>query len=232
MLITSPIFGAQNTPLQVRTFTTLAISGALTLAIGPKMGPPPSDLFGLGAAVLQEVVAGILLGSLVNLALTAGQMAGAIMDIQSGLGMSQELNPVTGVPVTILSQFKFMLATVLFLSLNGHHLMLLAFARSYSFLPNFTPQALNHAFLPMLSAICLLAVQIATPVLGAGMIADAALALVAKAVPQMPAMLVGGPAKQALGLAAVALSLPALTVAVSSGCQLAISTFAHLFRAG
>jgi flagellar biosynthesis protein FliR len=84
----------------------------------------------------------------------------------------------------------------------------------------------------MLASICLIAIQIATPVLGSGLIADAALALINKAVPQMPTMLVGGPAKQALGLIAVSLSLPALTIAVNNGCQLAISTFGHLFRPG
>lgn len=230
MLLASPIFGAQNTPVQVRIFTTFSIAGALTCALAPQMGPPPSTLYALAAAALQEIVAGLLLGMFVNLALQAAQMAGAIMDVSSGLGMSQELNPISGVPVTVLSQFKFMLAIVVFLSANGHHLMLQAFAQSYHAVPNLSPAAITQSVIQLITSVSLLSIQIATPVLGASMIVDAALSLVSKAVPQMQTMMVGGPAKTAICLAAVAFSLPVLTSAVSSGTDLALHSFGHLFK--
>ena len=152
------------------------------------------------------------------------------MDISSGLAMSQEMNPITGVPVTILSQFKFMLAIVVFLSANGHHMMLQAFAQSYQAVPNFTPAVITHSIIDLITSVSLLAVQIATPVLGASMIVDAALGLVSKAVPQMQTMMVGGPAKTAICLTAVAFSLPVLTSAVANGTGLALKSFEHLFK--
>ena len=230
MMLASPMFGAQNTPVQIRIFTTLSISGALTCALAPHMGHAPANMYALAAAALQECVAGLLLGAFVNLALQAAQMAGAIMDVSSGLAMSQELNPITGVPVTILSQFKFMLAIVVFLCANGHHLMLQAFAQSYQAVPNLTPAVITQNAVGLITSISLLAVQIATPVLGASMIVDAALALVSKAVPQMQTMMVGGPAKTAICLTAVAFSLPVLTSAVSNGTNLALTSFEHLFK--
>lgn len=230
MMLTSPIFGAQNTPLQIRIFTTFSISGALTFALAPHMGPVPKDIYALAAASLQECVAGLLLGSFVNLALQAAQMAGAIMDLSSGLAMSQEVNPITGVPVTILSQFKFMLAIIVFLSANGHHLMLQAFAQSYQAVPNLTPAVISQSAIGLITSVSLLAVQIATPVLGASMIVDAALSLVSKAVPQMQTMMVGGPAKTAICLCAVAFSLPVLTSAITNGTNLALTSFEHLFK--
>lgn len=230
MLLTSPLFGAQNTPVQIRIFTTFSIAGALTCALAPHMGPVPPNMYALAASALQELVAGLLLGTFVNLALQAAQMAGAIMDISSGLAMSQELNPMTGIPVTILSQFKYMLAIVIFLAANGHHLMLQAFAQSYQLVPNLTPAAITQSMIGLVTSVSLLAIQIATPVLGTSMIVDAALGLVSKAVPQMQTMMVGGPAKTAICLSAVAFSLPILTTAVVNGTNMALTSFGHLFK--
>ena len=97
MLLSSPIFGAQSTPVQVRVFTTLAISACLTFAVGPKVGPLPSDAVTMAAGVAQEVAVGLLLGAFCNLVLQAVQMAGSFLDLQMGLSMSQALNPMTGV---------------------------------------------------------------------------------------------------------------------------------------
>ncbi|MBI1756831.1 MAG: flagellar biosynthetic protein FliR [Fimbriimonas ginsengisoli] len=229
MLLTSPLFGAQTTPLQVRVLSTLAISGALTVVLQPHIGPAPADLYGLGAATLQEAVAGILLGSFVNLALQAAQIAGSLMDTQVGMGMSQVLNPINGVPGGAIAQFKFMLATVVFLCVDGHHQMLAAFARSYTLAPTLSASVIAGSFVSMLGSMCLLAVQIAAPVLGASLVVDAALGLINRAVPQMPAMLVGLPAKTAIGLAAVGLVVPAIAGGVTTGLQLAFDNLAPIF---
>jgi flagellar biosynthesis protein FliR len=58
-------------------------------------------------------------------------------------------------------------------------------------------------------------------------VVDAAIGIVNKAVPQMPAFLVGLPAKMAMGLLALALSLPTLVSAVQSGVR---SAFEILYR--
>src|SRR5579862_4213232 len=145
MLLTSPMFGAQNSPLQVRIFSTLAIAGALTCVLKPTIGPAPTELYALAAAILKEVLAGLLIGTFMSLVLQAAQMAGSIIDLQMGLSMSQELNPLTGVSVTVVSQFKYMLALVVFLSMNCHHEMIIAFARSYQTMP-----ALSYEAIPTL----------------------------------------------------------------------------------
>lgn len=151
-------------------------------------------------------------------------MAGAIIDMQMGLGMSQALNPLTGVPVTVVSQFKYMLSLVIFLSIDGHHLMIMAFAKSYSTAPvsYSTIPALQHSLGAFMGELCLLALQMAAPVLAVSLIVDAGLGIVSKAVPQVQAMLVGLPAKVILGMLALSLGLPALTGSVSSGIGIAM----------
>lgn len=230
MLLVSPMFGAQNSPVQVRIFTTLAIAGALTCALKPTIGPAPTELYALAAAVLKEALAGLLIGTFMSLVLQAAQMAGSIIDIQMGLSMSQEMNPITGVPVSVIAQFKYMLALVIFLSMNCHHQMIIAFARSYETMPVLsyeTIPTLRTSAVGFVGELSLLALQMAAPVLAVSMIVDAGLGIVNKAVPQIQAMLVGLPAKMILGMLALSLGLPAMTGAVSSGVGAAMRGLAH-----
>ena len=230
MLLSSPLFGSQNTPVQIRIFTTLAISAALTMVVQPDIGKPPVDLYGLLSFATQEAVAGLLIGSFISLALQAAQIAGAIMDTQLGLSMSQVLNPVNGISVTVLSQFKHMLAVVVLFNANGHHTMIQAFAHSYTAMPTLSLAAVTSGLAQMLSSVCLLAVQIAAPVLGVSLVIDAAMGVINKAVPQMQVFLVAAPAKTAMGLIAVALTLPALVSAVTDGVQMSMQHLSSIFR--
>jgi flagellar biosynthetic protein FliR len=233
MLLSSPMFGAQNTPLQVRIMTTLAISAALTIALQPQIGPPPADMYVLAASVAHEVVAGLLIGMFMSLVLLGVQMAGSLMDMQIGLGMSQALNPLTGVPSTVIGQFKFMLGLVVFLSMDAHLTMIDAFARSYTAMPAIAFDnlpALQEGIVKLLGAVSLLAIQIAAPVMGVTLVVDAALGLVNKAVPQMQVLIVGMPAKIVMGLIALSLGLPALVGGVTSGVGAAMDGLGHLFH--
>jgi flagellar biosynthetic protein FliR len=233
MLLSSPMFGAQNTPLQVRIMTTLAISAALTVALQPAIGPPPADMYLLAVSVTHEVVAGLLIGMFMSLVLLGVQMAGSLMDMQIGLGMSQALNPLTGVPSTVIGQFKFMLGLVIFLSMDAHLLMIDAFAKSYTTMPSIGFEdlpALQAGVVKLLGAVSLLAVQIAAPVLGVTLVVDAALALINKAVPQMQVLIVGLPAKIVMGLIALSLGLPALVGGVSAGVGTALDSLGHIFH--
>ena len=235
MFLTSPIFSAQSTPVQVRVFTTLAISGALTVALGPKIGPPPPDMYNFLMAVTHEALAGLLIGAFMNLVLLAAQMAGTLIDTQMGLGMSQVLNPINGVSSSVISQFKYMLAVVVFLSINGHHLMLQAFAQSYGSMPGMTMEHLpqmKNSLVGLFGSLSVLAIQMAAPVLGVSLVVDAALGIINKAVPQMQVIIVGMPAKLVIGMIALSVGLPAVVAGVNTGVGTALDGLMRAMRGG
>lgn len=235
MLLASPVFGAQNTPLQIRVFSTLAIAGALTVVIQPKIGPVPQDQYALVLTLGNEILAGLVLGMFVSIAFTAFQMAGAMLDLQVGLGASHVINPATGVPSTLLAQYKYMLATVVFFAMSGHHVLFKAFTQSYQVLPSFgTAQfgSMQGTIVDLVTNACLLALQIAAPVAAVGIIVDAAMGIVNRAVPQMQVFLVGMPAKIAMGLAALSIALPVAAASVDSGVELAVDALGRVFRTG
>lgn len=231
MLLASPIFGGHTTPLQVRVFTAISIAGALTVVLQPQIGPVATSVAGLALAVAGEAVAGLLIGGLISLVLQACQIAGGMLDLHVGLAMSQTLNPVSGVPVTVIAQFKYMLGVVVFLSANAHHLMIQALVDSYRHAPALmaSPAVIQHGVIDLLGTMCLLAIQIAAPVTAVSFIVDAALGLIAKAVPQMQVFQVGIPAKVGVGIAALSLSLPPLVAGVTYGCEQAAILVRQIF---
>lgn len=233
MFLSSPIFGSQSTPVSIRVMTSLAISGALTFALGKNIGPPPQDTYTLVMTVGHEVVAGLLIGSFMSFVLQSAQIAGGLIDTQMGLGMSQILNPVNGVSSTVIAQFKYMLAVVVFLSMNGHHLMLNAFAMSYGEMPGLSMEhlpALKDGIVGLVSQLMLLGLQMAAPVLGVSLIVDAALGIINKAVPQMQVIQVGMPAKIVIGMVALGVGLPAIVSGVNLGVESGLDALLRVLR--
>jgi flagellar biosynthetic protein FliR len=234
MLLTSPAFAAQGTPAAVRVMTTLALAGALSAVVGPELQGAPVDFYAAAGAVLGEAVAGVVLGGFVSLAFSAFQMAGSILDLQIGMGASHVLNPVSGVPSTLLAQFKHLLAIVVLLCLNGHHLMLRALVDSYGAMPSagLSVQAMQASFVELLGQACVMGIQIAAPVAAVGIVVDAALGIVNRAVPQMPVFLVGLPAKVGMGLAGLSVALPLIATGVSGALDSAFDELARAFGGG
>lgn len=229
MLLVAPMFGAQNTPLPVRILTTLSISGALAMVVQPKMGPMPHNMHDLGLSVLCEAGAGLLLGGMIAFSMQALAIAGSLMDLQTGLSMTQVMNPIAGISTTVLSQLKTMLALVVFLASDAHHLLIEAFVKSYDSTP--TLAHAHDALVPLVGKTFVLGIQVAAPVMAVGFLVDASLALVGRAVPTLQPAQVGAPAKLMAGLIAVSVGLPAVVAATSTavriGLQAAGVAFGH-----
>ncbi len=221
-LLASPVFGAQTTPIQIRVMVTLAISAALVFVLQPSAQTLPQGLGELILAILNEAACGLLLGAFVSLSMMAVQFAGAFLDLNVGLGMSQVMNPVTGVPSSVITQFKSMLAVVVFLGIQGHHFVLQAFVHSYDAMPTLgmhSLEPLRGALVGLVGDMALLGLQIAAPVAAVGVIVDLAMGVVNRAVPQMPVFLVGLPIKIVASMVALSVALPALVFGVQNGVE-------------
>lgn len=231
--MSSPIFGAQNTPIQIRILTSLAVSFAISLVVKADIGHTPPHLGALFIVVANEVASGLLIGMLLQLVIQIAMIAGSFLDMQIGLGMSQTMNPLLGIPITIIGQFKTMLGTMIFLSMNGHHMVIQSIVQSYKVAPTLTVSdlgILQSGVVHLLGNFMMLSIQIAAPVLGVSIIIDAALGMMSKALPQLQPIQIGAPAKLALGMASVSLCLPALVAATQSGVSQSIDLIGQVFR--
>ena len=232
-LISAPGFSSNSIPAHIRIVVGCALAGALTSVVRSHVAPVPPDMAGLLGQVITEAATGILIGMTLHLAIQAAGIAGTFLDAQVGLSMSQVMNPIDGVPVSILGQFKSMLAVVIFLSLDAHHLLFGALVRSYD-----TPPLTLDSLPAILSGVqslmgmaLMTAIKIAAPALGATLLVDAALGVLSRAVPQIQPLQIGMPAKIGAGLLAVAFGLPALVGGVSFGVDAAGTMLGHIFSA-
>src|ERR1700722_2006106 len=134
MLSVFPVFSAANFPVQLR----LALGALIAGLISPML--PPStvmahDTFGLVGIMAVEGLVGLAFGFASRMIFFALDMAGAIIGQEIGLSLPPSVNPMSGAQMTAPGTILYYLASMLFLSLDMHHWMLVAFQRTYDFLP-------------------------------------------------------------------------------------------------
>lgn len=204
--VTSPIFSNRMFTARFRVGIAFFVSILVFLTIGYDTSIVADGYFIL--AIIRETLIGMLIGFIAYLFFAIVQTAGGLIDLHMGLAMANVVDPVSGVTAPIMGNLKFMLMSIVFLTLNGHHYLLSAIMRSYEWVPldnHFFQKIYNGsttAFLARTFAdTFLLALQIAAPIMVAMFIADVGLAMLTRAAPQFNVFVVGIPIKIMVGLA-------------------------------
>lgn len=205
-----PVLGGQVIPTSVRL--GLGILLTIVLPIWPSSLSATTQAMALlpfAAALLRELIVGLTAGLALDLTFGALQAAGEMLGLGSGFAASRYLNPLVGDSGSILDQFFLMVATLVFLIINGHHTVLIALTQTFTLLPlNSSLGGLPLEEILRTAALLVLnGVQIALPVFGALLLADLALGLLARAAPQIQVFFLGLPLKIAASLLILAMSL-------------------------
>ncbi len=222
MLITVSQFYGTSIPRPIRNIFLLSLSMAFSLSLYDKIGPVPDTLYLFVLRVLFEGLVGIVIGYIIYLFFAMVNMAGSYFDISIGLGMAQQMNPLTGHESTIISRMVSMLIVLYMFIINAHHLMFRAFIDSYNLPMVLSINGISEmvqTFSTTISWCVLTAVQIASPVLALTACVDVASGIVNKSVPLMPIYLISLPVKIALGLIVISFGLPAFLVSFQSAFE-------------
>ena len=133
-LVTAPIFSAIGVPLQVRVVLAASI-GVLVLGVYPIDAPAdPLSLQGF-AIIAQEALIGLSLGFIIQLAFAAPLLAGEYLANSIGLGFANMVDPQSGNHSAVVGQFLNILMTLIFLSMNGHLMLVQLVVKSYELMP-------------------------------------------------------------------------------------------------
>lgn len=212
-IVAMPIFGARGVPPQ----TKIGISLLLSLIVMPLSALPhgavPTQLLPFVAAVGSEAIIGLCIGMLITLVVQALQMGASLVGVQIGFGMGELLDPLTGTQTETLSQFYGLLVTLVFFAVNGHHMAVVGLVRTFEVVPAGAADIsllAGDRFIPFVSALFELAVRVALPVVGALLLTDLGLGLVARTIPQLNILVEGFPVKVTLGIVVMTASLPLL----------------------
>lgn len=208
----APLFSMKGVPNHFK----IGIGAFLALMAwtGASLGDPlPLDGYFIGMAI-REVAIGIALGFTAALILYTVQVAGAFIDFQMGFAIASVMDPQTGSQVPIIGHFKYILALLFLLAVDGHHMMLDGIMRSLQVLPVGTlafgvgSSELARFIVELFTGMFLSALQIALPIIGALFLTDIALGILAKTVPQLNIFAVGFPLKIFTGFVLLMFSMP------------------------
>ena len=209
-LIAAPVFGARILPHRFRLVAALL----LTVAVAPLL---PEQTTGAGAAwpiwLLREMAVGFVLGFALRVAFTAVELAGQMIGSQMGLGFAALVDPENGVSVPVLSQFYTLIALLLFLAFDGHHVLISLVAESFRLAPvgGAMLPAESFAELPRYGSLLFAgAFSISLPALTALMLINLAIGVMTRAAPSLNLFSVGFPGALLAGQFVLLLTLPML----------------------
>lgn len=206
-----PLFGARIVPARVKAPLIFVLALLLYPVIRPQVPPHGSDTISLMLLVVSEVLIGATLGILSQAIFAAVEFCGQMVGSQMGLSMAALFDPTTQANVTTMSMFQGALATLLFVSLNAHHIFLRAIVESYRLIPIggwHVSGALLKFVVDTTTGIFIIAVKLSAPVSVALLATSVVLGIVARAFPQMNVFMVSMPLNIGMGLTLLGISLP------------------------
>jgi flagellar biosynthesis protein FliR len=210
-LMVAPIFGARFVPARVR----IGLSLATAVLVAPLIPAPQVPMFsGAGVVVtFQQVLIGLALGFALQLVFDALALGGQLLANSMGLSFAFNVDPLRGSSTPALGQFYTILATLTFLSLGGHLVLLEILVQGFQSMPVGT-EGLGRSSLWTLalwgSHLFIGAVLIALPGMTALLIVNLAFGVVSRAAPTLNLFAVGFPVSLVFGLVILLVGLPAM----------------------
>lgn len=211
--VTVPFFGYRAIPTSIKIPIALTLAfavGPLVTGIGPVR---PESLWQIGGWAVSELVVGSIIGFGFSALFIAVRMAGDLVGLQMGFAIVNVIDPNSTEQVSLIGEFKFIVATLILLVIDGHHLMIAALVDSYRLIPIGTAHFGDNAYnqiVRLTATVFVTAVKIGAPIMITLLLTDVALGIVARTVPQMNIFIVGFPLKIGIGFLILGLSLPVL----------------------
>lgn len=211
VVMTAPIFQNRAIPPQAKAL----LSGGIAVIIAPYISRE-ADIMGYYfwmaiAVLIQELLVGLIIGFMVSLTIYAVQLAGYFFDVPMGFGMVNIIDPQSGTELPLLGQLNFILASMIFLAINGHHTVILSLVKSYAIIKPGMFLLKKEAvglFVQAFSTMFYLGFKIGIPIIGTIFLTDIALGIIAKLIPQINVFIVGMPLKILVGLLVLIIFLP------------------------
>lgn len=212
MFITVPVFSVKTVPAPVRVLAGLLI----TLVILPTLPPMPAiDVFSPQGwlVTIQQIALGMSAGFILQMVFSFMLFAGQTIAYSMGLGFASLVDPATGVQVPVIAQLFVISASLLFLTVDGHLLLIEMLAQSFHTLPVATlgmEKADLWRIVAWSSQIFAGGVLLALPVMATLLFVNISFGVASKAAPQLQIFGVGFPITILLGMVLIWIGLPTM----------------------
>ena len=206
-----PVFSWRSIPIRVKGAMVILISIFFAMIAPSAVQSPNISLMEVILLIVNEAVYGLAMGLIAIVVFSAVKLGGRIIERQMGLAMAQIMDPLTGERAQPVGALLEMIFIILFLSANGHHLLLLIVSKSYEVFPaGSTPTIpiLTGGVIRAGSTMLTSGLKLAAPMLAAFLLLMVVLAVLARVVPEMNILFISLPLRVGLGLLMLAVFLP------------------------
>ncbi len=210
LVASAPITGNQQFPVAAK----IGFAVLLTFLVAPVL--PESAVVdpasGQGILLLiREVLTGLAMGMAMRVVFAGVSMAGDIIGLQMGLGFAQFYDPQSNSQAPVTGQFLSLVATLAFLSLNGHLLMISTLVESFQHAPANNPAswAGNALWLAQWGGTVMrAALLLSLPIIAVLLVTNIALGVLSKAAAQLNIFAIGFPITLGIGFIALLSGIP------------------------
>ncbi|MDD5285464.1 MAG: flagellar biosynthetic protein FliR [Desulfuromonadaceae bacterium] len=205
-----PVFGGRSVPVVIKAVTVFMITLVCFPTLSVSIPEVPPDAFTLALLALSELMVGLSLGFITQIIFASVEFSGQIIGMQMGLTISSIIDPTRGTQTQIMSVVQVLFATLMFLSLNIHHLFIRAIIDSFRVIPLggwHLNGELVHFLVQRAADIFTIGVRLAAPVMVALLLTTVGLGIMARAFPQMNIFMISLPLNIGLGLMVLGMTL-------------------------
>jgi flagellar biosynthetic protein FliR len=209
MFVSMPVFSVRAVPAQVRVILT----GIIAVIVIPLLPPLPQvEMMSYKGIMIgvQQVVIGITTGFILQMVFAAVIFAGQGVAYGMGLGFASMVDPLNGQQIPVISQIYMISTTLLFLSLDGHLLLIQLLVDSFTSLPIGESLNTNDAWSIILwgGRIFSDGLLLSMPVVISLLLVNVIFGVASKSAPQLQIFSVGFPITLMLGILLIWLTLP------------------------
>ncbi|MBD7983544.1 flagellar type III secretion system protein FliR [Sporosarcina sp. Sa2YVA2] len=197
-IVTVPLFSYRAIPTTQRVIFAALLAWVMVYSIdAPELQIDGTYIL----LILKEATVGLSIGIIAYIVMSAIQIAGGFIDFQMGFAIANVIDPQTGAQSPLLGQFFNVLAMLLLLTLNAHHMLLDGIFYSYRFIPMdvlwpaYGDERLIEFIARIFTTTFGIAFQMSIPIVATLFLVDLALGITARTVPQLNIFVVGFPIK-------------------------------------
>lgn len=202
-IFAAPFFNTRGIP----TKTKIGMAGGIAIMLTgvlPEQNLAYTGIMEYGVIVIKEGITGLLIGYSASICNSIVLFAGSLIDMQIGLSMAQEFNPMTMMNESITGNLYNYMVMLMLLATDMYQYVIRAVCDSYQVLPInqqvFQWDYLLEGISSYMSALLILGFRITLPVFACMMLVNCVLGILAKVSPQMNMFSVGMQLKVFVGL--------------------------------
>jgi flagellar biosynthetic protein FliR len=203
IIVFAPIFSSSSIPAQVKVAFALIFSVVLYPSANQYIHVTDFSVLNIAVTVIRELILSVALGFCIHFVWAGIELGAQLVGFMMGFSIANVLSPEENLQISILAEFESIMAVLIFLIIDGHHIFIRAMADSFKMVPvgEFVLNQNVFDILMKLTAMMFgVSFKILAPAIIALVVTNVVFGIIARMMPQMNIMIAAFPLSIGIGL--------------------------------